>query len=183
MSATTLSTEARDVIDQLLGSRTTTIARDLKLNLKRILEEGALNPVEATLALLATATSVEHAALASHAREQLAILGVAPEGIQEAAESAAIMAMLNTYYRFKHMVGKDEDYQSAGLRMTALARPALGKEQFEMLALAVSILNGCESCIKSHEEVLRDAGVSADKLHDLARLAAVVKGLKALGHA
>jgi alkyl hydroperoxide reductase subunit D len=49
-----------------------------------------------------------------------------------------------------------------------------------MLAFAVSVLNGCESCIRSHEKVLREAGVSVDQVHDLARLAAVVKGLHAL---
>ena len=64
--------------------------------------------------------------------------------------------------------------------MTSLARPALGKERFEMLAFAVSVLNGCESCVRAHEKVLRDAGLTADKVHDLARLASVVKGLKAL---
>jgi len=91
------------------------------------------------------------------------------------------MAMLNTYYRFRHFVHKDDDYRVAGLRMTALAKPQLGKERFEMLALAVSVLNGCESCVRSHEQVLRDAGVGADKIHDLARLASVVKALTTLG--
>lgn len=167
-------------LDQYLESKSTPIARDLKLNLRRILHEGSLTPEEATLTLLAVATSTGNQALASHAREQLVILGLSPEQIQEAAESAAIMAMLNTYYRFKHFVQKDDDYRTAGLRMTALARPALGKERFEMLALAVSVLNGCESCVRSHEQVLRDAGVSADKIHDLARLASVVKGLTVL---
>jgi alkyl hydroperoxide reductase subunit D len=90
--------------------------------------------------------------------------------------------MLNVYYRFRYMVGNEEDYRAAGLRMTALARPVLGKERFEMLAFAVSVLNGCQSCIRSHEKVLRDAGVSTDKVHDLARLAAVVKGLHTLPH-
>ena len=117
--------------------------------------------------------------MASHAREKLAALGVPAEQIQEAAESAAIMGMLNTYYRFRYMVDKDDDYRAAGLRMTSLARPALGKESFEMLALAVSIVNGCQSCVRSHEQVLRDAGISPDKIHDLARMAAVVKGIKA----
>ena len=166
--------------DPYFEHRSTTVARDLRLNLKRVMEESALTPQEAALALLATAISTENLPLASHAREKLAGLGVAPEHVQEAAESAAIMGMLNTYYRFRHMVDKDDDYKTAGLRMTALARPVLGKETFEMLAFAVSAINGCQSCVRSHEQVLRDAGVSADKIHDLARLASVVKGIKAL---
>lgn len=168
-------------LEGLFRGRETSIARDLKLNLKRLLEDGALDPPERLLALLATATSVEHAPLADLARRELRNTGLPDEHIQEAAESAALMGMLNTYYRFRHMVGKDEDYRTAGLRMTALAKPGLGKEGFEMLAFAVSVLNGCETCIRSHEKVLRDAGVSADKIHDLARIAAVVKGIKGLG--
>jgi alkyl hydroperoxide reductase subunit D len=167
-------------IEALLESRTSTIARDLKLNLRRLLEESALSADEAASALLAVATSLEHGPLSAYARDQLVALGVPHDQAQEAAESAAIMGMLNTYYRFRHLVAKDDDYRTAGLRMTALARPALGKERFEMLAFAVSVVNGCESCVRSHEKVLREAGVSADKIHDLARLASVVKGLKGL---
>lgn len=173
-----LSTEA---LDSLYEARTTTIARDLKLNLKRLLEESALDAEEALLVLLATATSVESAPLSAYAREQMSGLGMAPEIQQEAAENAAILGMLNVYYRFRHMVQKDEDYRTASLRMTGLARPAMGKERFELLAFSVSVLNGCESCIRSHEKVLREANVSVDKIHDAARMAAVVKGLKTLG--
>jgi alkyl hydroperoxide reductase subunit D len=167
-------------MDPYFEHRATAVARDLRLNLKRLLEESSLSKSEALLALLATAVSTENSELVGHAREKLAALGTPAEQIQEAAESAAIMGMLNTYYRFKHMLGKDDEYGSAGLRMTSLAKPALGKEQFEMLALAVSVVNGCQTCVKSHEQVLRDAGVGADRIHDLARLAAVVKGIQAL---
>lgn len=164
--------------DPYFEHRSTTIARDLRLNLQKLLEGAVLSPAEAHLALLATATATENIALASHAREKLAALAVPAEQIQEAAESAAIMGMLNTYYRFRYMVEKEDDYRVAGLRMTSLSKPALGKETFEMLALAVSIVNGCQSCVRSHEQVLRDAGVAVDKIHELARMAAVVKGIK-----
>jgi lipoyl-dependent peroxiredoxin subunit D len=167
-------------LEAVLGERSTAVSRDLRLNLQRLLTEGALNPTESALALLATATSVEHSGLIVHARETLAELGVAKDHVLEAEECAAIMGMLNTYYRFRHFVGKEEDYKTAGLRMTALAKPVLGKEQFEMLAFAVSAINGCENCVKAHEKTLRDHGVSVDKIHDLARLASVVKGLKTL---
>ena len=168
------------VFEAALPSRDSAVGRDLRLNLKKVVGESSLSPDEAHLALLAVSTSVGDQRLAAYSREALKAFDLTAEQIEEAADSAAIMAMLNTYYRFRHMVGKDEDYRTAGLRMTALAKPLLGKERFEMLAFAVSILNGCETCIKSHEEVLRKASVSADKLHDLARLAATVKGLGTL---
>jgi alkyl hydroperoxide reductase subunit D len=96
-------------------------------------------------------------------------------------ESAAIMGMLNTYYKFRSFIKeRAEDYRTAGLRMTALARPALGKVPFEMLAFAVSVLNGCETCVVSHEKVLREAETNVEKIHDLARLAATVKAIQVL---
>jgi alkyl hydroperoxide reductase subunit D len=167
-------------METLFENLTTTIARDLKLNLTKLLDGGALAPDEAHLALLAAATNLEQRELAAAAADRLAKLGVPEDHIQEARESAALVGMLNTYYRFRHFLGNPDEYRIAGLRMTALARPALGKERFEMLAFAISVLNGCETCTRAHEKTLRDAGVAVDKIHDLARLAAVVKGLKGL---
>jgi lipoyl-dependent peroxiredoxin subunit D len=167
-------------LETILENRTSTIAKDLKLNLTRLLDGGALGPIEAHLALLAAAASAEQPGLAAMATAQLQRLGVPEDHIQEAKESAAITGMLNTYYRFRHFLGNPDEYRAAGLRMTALARPVLGKENFEMLAFAVSVLNGCETCTRSHEKALRDAGVAVDKIHDLAKIAAVVKGLKVL---
>jgi alkyl hydroperoxide reductase subunit D len=166
--------------DPVVEQKETTIAKDLRLNLKRLLQEGALSIEEAHLSLVALAASTEYKVLKEYAVAFLREQGVAEDVIREAAESSAIMAMLNAYYRFRHMLGKEEEYSTAGLRMISLARPAMGKVRFEMLAFAISVLNGCQSCIRSHEDVLRKNEVSADKIHDLARLAAVVKALKTL---
>src|SRR5215510_2088392 len=165
-------------METLFENLTTTIARDLKLNLTKLLDGGALAPDEAHLALLAAATNLEQRELAAAAADRLAKLGVPEDHIQEARQSGALVGMLNTYYRFRHFLGNPDEYRIAGLRMTALVRPALGKERFEMLAFAISVLNGCETCTRAHEKTLRDAGVPVDKIHDLARIAAVVKGLK-----
>lgn len=128
------------------------------------------------------ATSVEHNTLSTFAYQQLQHFDLSAAQLQEALESAAIVAMLNIYYRFQHMVDKPTDYAQAALRMTALAKPNLGKARFEMLAFAVSVINGCEKCIGAHEQVLRDHAVSIEKIHDLARLAAIVKGVKMLDY-
>jgi alkyl hydroperoxide reductase subunit D len=111
--------------------------------------------------------------------------GVTEAGVQEAEESAAIMGMLNIYYRYRHFVehadpAATDDYGAAKLRMTSLGNPTLGKETFEILALAVSAINGCEMCVSSHEKALLHLAVKRDKLHDVARIAAVVKGLSLL---
>lgn len=178
--------ETTNEIDILFEGRPSAVARDLKLNLKRLMENGLLDPSEATLALAAVATSAGAVALADYAKGKLETLDFTKEQIEEASESAAIMGMLNTYYRFRHMLAHSQPesaelYKNTSLRMTALAKPLLGKQRFEMLAFAVSVLNGCETCISNHEKALRESGVIPEKIHDLARLAAVVKGVAALG--
>lgn len=168
-----------------LAARETTIARDLNLNLEKIMNSGVLDPKEANLCLLAAARAVGWHELAADTRARLEAHGAGEAERKEAEESAALMGMLNTYYKFRSFITragetKLEDYRTAGLRMTALARPVLGRTTFEMLAFTVSVINGCETCVVSHENVLREAGVSAEKIHDLARLASVVKALKTL---
>ena len=183
-----MSHAALENLDELFPEKSSAIARDLRLNLKRMTEESALDRTEAALALLACATSVNDPVLGAYARKVLTTLEVPAEQITEAAESAAIMGMLNVYYRFRHYVSHGqgeaavEPYKTAGLRMTALARPVLGKARFEMLAFAVSCINGCESCVNAHENTLREHGVDPAKIHDLARIAAIVKGLETLSH-
>lgn len=159
------------------------IFRDLSLNLKKILSEGALEPTERYMNLLAISTALHETEMMSLAREALAELGTAPEHIQEAAEVAGIMGMNNVYYKFRTFLSPDvvqADYSRAGLRMQSLMKAHVGKAQFELLSLAVSIVNACPTCVASHEKAVRELGISADKVHDVARLAAVCKGLQSL---
>jgi lipoyl-dependent peroxiredoxin subunit D len=172
-------------LDQVFGERQTTIAKDLKLNYRRLIEDSTLSKQESTLLTIALAKSLEFTPFLEAAKVEARELGVTETGVQEAEESAAIMGMLNIYYRYRHFIEHEDPsakdaYGPAKLRMTSLANPALGKETFETLALAISAINGCERCVTSHEQALQHLGVSRDKLHDVARLAAVLKGLSSL---
>src|SRR5436190_23333731 len=131
-----MNTMSVEPIDSLFGSYSGVIARDLKLNLTRLLQDGALSTEEALLATLAISTSLGYEEMSKYARQQLSTAGLTEEEIQEAAQSAAMMAMLNVYYRFRHFLGSPEEYSVAGLRMTALAKPVIGKKRFEMLVFA-----------------------------------------------
>ena len=161
------------------------IFRDLSLNLKKILLESPLEPIERMLNLAAIATTLRDLALQSLAFDHLKKMSLTAEQIREAFEAAGIMGLLNTYYKFKGYLSTEsvENYSRAGLRMQSLSKPHNGKERFEMMALAVSVVNGCPTCIMSHEKVLVQSGVSIDKIHDIARLAAICKGLNGLEQA
>ncbi|MES2855183.1 MAG: carboxymuconolactone decarboxylase family protein [Bdellovibrionota bacterium] len=172
-------------LDSIFADRSTSVAKDLKLNLRRMMEDSSLSPEEAALTTIAVAKSLSFDEFVEAGKSTATTLGLSPEIVQEAEDNAAIMGMLNVYYRFRHFIEHNDpsakdDYGPAKLRMTALANPAMGKEKFEMLAFAVSCINGCEMCVSSHEKALMALGVTRDKLHDLGRLAAVLKGLSVL---
>jgi alkyl hydroperoxide reductase subunit D len=162
----------------------TSVFRDLMMNFKKIMEESPLEEVDRFLGLLSVATALENKSLVQLAASELKARDLTSEQIQEAKESAAIMGMLNSYYKFKSFLSPEslDSYSRAGLRMQSLAKPQNGKERFEMMSLAVSVVNGCPTCVSSHEKALRGLGVDADKIHDLARLASVSKGLTVLSH-
>lgn len=158
------------------------IARDLKLNFKKFATDSSLTEVEVGAIALAVGQVTQYDLMSKFGREVLLSKDLSKEQILEAEQSAAIMGMLNTYYKFRTFMKNAEDYSQAGLRMTGLARPQLGKPLFEMLALVVSIVNGCETCVVSHEKALRDHGIEASKIHDAIRLASTIKGLSSLSN-
>ena len=97
------------------------------------------------------------------------------EVVEDAHAAAALMAMNNVYYRFKHLVGKEAyETRPARLRMTRIASPATSKLDFEMMCLAVSAVNGCGACMSAHEKVVLDGGSSEDAVHDVVRVASIV---------
>ena len=150
-------------------------ARDIKLNLQSVLQAGALSPsqrwgVAAAAALAARHRGLAEAVLADAAAE------VEPAVLEDARAAAAIMAMNNIYYRFRHMIGKPGYAQKpARLRMNRLASPAGSRLDFELFSLAVSAINGCEACLRAHERAVLDGGLSEDHVHDAVRIAATVQ--------
>jgi alkyl hydroperoxide reductase subunit D len=58
--------------------------------------------------------------------------------------------------------------------MQRIAKPASNKADFELFCLAVSAINGCEMCVRSHEEVVRNAELTEEQVHDAVRIAAVI---------
>lgn len=178
-----------DKIDSFLEGKfpgkETAVYRDLSLNLKKVLDDSSpLEAKEKLINLAAIARSLHWKELEQFATSNMKELGLSDAEIEESFEAAAIMGMLNTYYKFKGFLSAevlaDPAFQRAGLRMNSLSKPVNGKAQFEMMAFSVSVVNGCPTCVSSHEKALGEVGVGRDKIHELARMASILKGLSCL---
>ena len=152
-------------------------ARDLQLNLGTVLTPaGAPGLTERQIwaVALAAASASRNPAFTSRL-QALAARHLDAAHVSAAHAAASIMAMNNVYYRFRHMIGKPSyDQKPARLRMQRIAKPATNKPDFELFCLAVSAINGCEMCIRSHEAVVIEGGLTEDHVHDAVRIAAVV---------
>ncbi|TAN03545.1 MAG: alkyl hydroperoxide reductase [Rhodanobacteraceae bacterium] len=152
-------------------------AKDLRLNLESVLGEGGapgLSQKQIALVALASAIAARHLPL-TEAIAQFAARHASAAELDGARTAAALMGMTNIYYRFLHLVENDEyGTLRAGLRMNAMANPGCDKLDFDLASVAVSAINGCGSCVASHERALRKHGVSAQAVQSAARIAAVV---------
>jgi alkyl hydroperoxide reductase subunit D len=149
-------------------------AKDIKLNLQSVMQGGALSPAQRHGVAVASAIASRSPRL-REALENDAATEVEASVLEDARAAAALMAMNNVYYRFRHQIGKDSYGQKpARLRMNRLVRPAGSKLDFELMSLAVSAINGCEACVRAHEAAVVAGGLSEDHVHDAVRIAAAV---------
>jgi alkyl hydroperoxide reductase subunit D len=154
-------------------------ARDIKLNLQAVLQGSTLSEAQRWGVAVAAAVASRNARL----REAVltdARAAVAPAVVDDALAAAALMAMNNVYYRFRHLVEKPSYAEKpARLRMNRLVKPSGSKVDFELFSLAVSAINGCGTCLVAHEKVvteggLTEGGLSEDQVHDAVRIAATI---------
>lgn len=150
------------------------VAKDMRLNLPKVLNEGALSEAQRWGVALASAYASRNPSLIDAIKNDGAA-HLSPEHLGDAQAANSLMGMNNIYYRFRHMISKPE-YGSmpAGLRMNHIAKPMSDKATFELMSIAVSAINGCEMCIRAHEDELVKHGVTAQQIHDAVRIAAVI---------
>ncbi|MBS0380067.1 MAG: carboxymuconolactone decarboxylase family protein [Proteobacteria bacterium] len=152
-------------------------ARDLALNLGSVLSgTGApgLNEKQTWAVALASAVASGNAAFTRN-MQLLAARHLDAAHVSAAHAAAAVMAMNNVYYRFLHLV-EDPEYAKlpARLRMNVIGNPGIAKADFELMALAVSAINGCGTCVASHEKTLRGHGLEREAVQSAVRIAATV---------
>lgn len=151
------------------------VARDIKINLENVLTPGTLNAAQVWGTAIACAFAARHPAVVAAIQAEAQAAGVPAEVVDDARAAAVLMAMNNVYYRFRHMVDKEEYLQKpARLRMQRIAKVTSNKADFELFCLAVSAINGCETCVRSHEANVVEQGLTIDHVVDAVRIASTV---------
>ena len=152
-------------------------AKDIRLNLGSILSDQLMGDERKLSLLLSCAHGSGYKPLVEAAEAEVS--GKVSDQVANAARgAAALMAMNNVYYRFVHLTSNPESGKlPARLRMNFIGSHGIAKEEFELMSLAVSAMNGCGMCIDSHERVLLEHGVKPDMIQNAVRIAAVMKAI------
>ncbi|RYY99430.1 MAG: alkylhydroperoxidase [Chitinophagaceae bacterium] len=166
---------------QALADADSRYLKDLKMNVGTALGAESLGEKTARLIAIAVAVNEKHAGLQEAFTASARAAGATDAEIAETLACTSLMNANNVYYRFRHFMHEEfYDKAPAGIRMSIMASPVLGKELFELISLAVSAINGCELCVTSHEKNLVAHGTEKQRIHDAVRLAAVLKSLTVL---
>jgi alkyl hydroperoxide reductase subunit D len=152
--------------------------RDLKINIQNALNAESFSRKEAYLLAYAVAANEQNKTLQSAFEQKSTAEGATGKELSEVLSCMSLLNANNIYYRFRHFMN-DEFYNNtqAGIRMSIMANPVMGKEFFELVSLVVSALNGCELCVTSHEKTLIAQGTAKKRIHDAVRLGAVIRSL------
>lgn len=150
-------------------------ARDIKINLQNVLSQTELSKPQAWGTALACAYATRDKALWTAVLEDAKAAGVEEGTLDDAKAAAILMGMNNVYYRFRHLIGKDDYSQMpARLRMLRTSQVASNKLDFELFCMAVSAIGNCQSCLQSHEHAVLEAGLTMGQVHDAVRIAATI---------
>lgn len=153
--------------------------KDLKINVSNVLNNTQfLSSKETILLAYAVAVNEKNNLLKESFVAKAEEIGITQEEFAEVISLTSLMNVNNIYYRFRHFANKDfYNNQPAGIKMSIIANPILGKETFELISLMVSAINGCELCVQSHETKLINEGTPESKILEAVKLGAVLKGL------
>ncbi|MDQ8196156.1 carboxymuconolactone decarboxylase family protein [Coraliomargarita sp. SDUM461004] len=153
-------------------------AKDLRINLKRVLEGESLDTEQTWGTALAAAYYIRHPELTAAVLADAKAAGISEATLEDARAAASIMGMNTIYYRFRHLMNSDEyNKRPANLRMMRMQQVASSKVNFELFSIGPAALAGCEMCLKAHEAAVKKDGMNEDNVHDAVRISAILHGV------
>jgi alkyl hydroperoxide reductase subunit D len=153
--------------------------KDLKINVSNVLNNTQyLNKKEALLLAYGVAVNEKFDLLKDSFRAQAQEAGANEAELAEIVSCTSLMNANNVFYRFRHFMNKDFYTNTpAGIKMSIMMNPVLGKEFFELVSLVISSINGCEMCITSHEQSILQHGGSESRILEGVKLGAIIRSL------
>lgn len=155
-------------------------AKDLRLNLTSMLRQTELTGQQLWGTVVACAMASRSGLLLEELLPE-AQRHLSPEAYAASKSAAAIMGMNNIFYRFGHLSSNQKYAEMpARLRMNVIRTHGSNPVDFELWCLAVSAINGCGTCVDSHEKVLREKGVGEEVILASVRIGAVIHAIAAV---
>jgi alkyl hydroperoxide reductase subunit D len=153
--------------------------KDLKINVSNVLNNTQyLNKKEVLLLAYAVAVNEKFDLLKDTFQAQAQEAGATDTELAEIVSCTSLMNANNIFYRFRHFMQKDFYTNTpAGIKMSIMMNPVLGKEFFELVSLVISSINGCEMCVTSHEQSILQHGGSESRILEGVKLGAIIKSL------
>ena len=153
--------------------------KDLKINVSNVLNNTQyLNKKEVLLLAYAVAVNEKFDLLKDTFQAQAQEAGATDAELAEIVSCTSLMTANNIFYRFRHFMQKDFYTNTpAGIKMSIMVNPVLGKEFFELVSLVISSINGCEMCVTSHEQSILQHGGSESRILEGVKLGAIIKSL------
>jgi lipoyl-dependent peroxiredoxin subunit D len=153
--------------------------KDLKINVSNVLNNTQyLNKKEVLLLAYAVAVNEKFDLLKDTFQAQAQEAGATDAELAEIVSCTSLMNANNIFYRFRHFMQKDFYTNTpAGIKMSIMVNPVLGKEFFELVSLVISSINGCEMCVTSHEQSILQHGGSESRILEGVKLGAIIKSL------
>lgn len=151
-------------------------AKDLERNLEILAGSTVLSEQQLWGTFLASTAATRNEQVLKEISEE-AKCHLSDKAYDAALAAATIMAMNNVAFRTRGWLGDDYAEVRMGLRMNVVAKPSVKKVDFELWALAVSTINGCEHCTIAHEKTVREEGLTKQQVIEAVKIAATITGI------
>lgn len=168
------------------------VVRDAALNLARALDGDSAILTRGDRLLIGLGVALAKngqpgAGLASWLAEAAKVAGKTDEEVEAVGAVALACATYNGYYKFRSLISDSKPYESfqPGLRASPFVRSALSRTLVELISLAISVMNGCTSCVNGHVETIKGGHLANPDaaVDEAVRISGVVAALAAWDHA
>lgn len=155
--------------------RSPTFVQDHYINFKRyVWNDGTLDQREKAAIAFAVSFFMRCPQWAHFFSRRMKKLGFTEDGVIQVQAVVSTCSAYNTYFSFAQLAGSPFNGMSVGLRGYSLKAPDLDAKLVELIAVAISTLNACRTCVTGHLAEARGRGASDDMILEAIQLAATV---------